>query len=162
MPKVQVIQSNIQGKGVFAGSDFKKGEVILDIDDSNIVDDQAKLPAEEREWCDYLGDKTVLMQEPERYINHSCEPNTFVRTIEGVRKVIAMRDIKAGEEITGDYAINGYYDNDTPCHCGTSRCRGIISPNFFKLPRERQREYMPYLDDWFVERFKKELEGIKK
>ena len=59
------------------------------------------------------------MQAPEKHINHSCDPNTYVKTLDGIRKVIAMRNIKLGEEITYDYAVNGYYDSDTPCRCGS-------------------------------------------
>ena len=39
------------------------------------------------------GGKVVLMQPPERYINHSCDPNSFVKTIDGVRHVLALLDI---------------------------------------------------------------------
>lgn len=52
-----------------------------------------------------MNGKVILMKEPERSINHSCDPNTYVKTINGVRRVLAMRGIKKGEEITFDYAI---------------------------------------------------------
>lgn len=160
MNKVLTKKSDIQGKGVFANQNFKKGEVVLDIDDTYEIEDQSKLSKAEQEWCDYLGDKTVVMQEPERYINHSCDPNSYVKTIKGIRKVIAMRDIDKGEEITYDYVINGYYDSAIKCHCGSKNCRKILNCNFFKLPKSIQRKYKPYLDTWFKRKFKKEISSI--
>jgi len=160
--KVEVKDSNIEGKGVFALIDISKGEVILEMDDSHVVKDKKDLTEYQKNYeCDWLEDgKIILMQSPEKHINHSCEPNTYVKTIDGIRKVVAMRDIKKGEEITYDYAINGYYDSDTVCHCGSKNCRGTLSPNFFKLPKQRQLEYLPYLDDWFRKRFQAELKEI--
>ena len=55
------------------------------------------------------------------YINHSCEPNAFMRVAPGWRVLFfALRDIAAGEEIT----IN-YRDPDHPrvCRCGARSCR---------------------------------------
>jgi len=159
--KIEVKKSKIEGTGVFAEEDIKKGEIILSMDDSNVVADVNSLTTYQQDYeCDWLADsKVILMQAPEKHINHSCDPNTYVKTIDGIRKVVAMRDIKQGEELTYDYAINGYYDCDTPCRCKSNICRGTISPNFFKLPRNRQLDYLPYLDDWFKEKFKVELEN---
>jgi hypothetical protein len=132
------------------------------MDDTHLVEDFEALSEYQKTYeCDWLdNDKIILMQAPEKHINHSCDPNTYVKTIDGIRRVIAMRDIKIGEEITYDYAINGYYDSDILCKCKSKNCRGTISPNFFKLPRERQLQYLPYLDTWFVEKFSGELQEI--
>jgi hypothetical protein len=89
------------------------------------------------------------MQPPERYINHSCDPNTYVKTVKGKRLVIARREIAAGEEITYDYSINSSGNTIWLCGCGAARCRREIHSDFFHLPIEFQREYRPLLDDWF-------------
>lgn len=163
MEDASVKKSPIQGKGVFANRDFAREEKILEIDDSHVVEDFDKLTKEQQQYeCDFLGDgRTVLMQSPERYINHSCDPNAYVRTINGIRTLLAMRDIKAGEEIAYDYVINGYYDGDQPrCTCGSANCRKIINCDFFKLSKTRQLEYLPYLDIWFKEQFKERLNNL--
>ncbi len=164
MKNVEVRNSPIQGKGVYALREFKAGEEVLEIDDSHVVTDESSLTQEQHAFdCDYLADgKIILMQEPEKYINHSCDPSTYVKTKKGIRKVLAMRDIKIGEEITYDYSINGDNDGTFECKCGAINCRGIYQGNFFKLPKELQIKYLPYLDDWFVKKHSTEIERLKR
>ena len=55
------------------------------------------------------------------FINHSCDPNAFMRVVPGLKVAIfARRDIRPGEELT----IN-YRDPDHPevCKCGAANCR---------------------------------------
>src|SRR3989344_7157958 len=155
--------SKVQGKGVFATQDIKKGSVVLEVDDSQVVEDASKLTKYQNEYeCDYLANgKVVLMQSPEKYINHSCDPSTYVKTINRKRKVLAMRDIKKGEEITYDYSINGYNDGTFKCRCGSPICRGVYQGNFFKLPKDIQIKYLPFLEDWFINEHKKEVKRLK-
>jgi hypothetical protein len=104
--------------------------------------------------CDYLeGGKTILMKFPERHINHCCEANSFVRTIHATRYVFAYRDIAPGEEITYDYCFNGYGDTIWECNCGSPLCRKEIHSDFFHLPVEKQIEYLPLLDDWYLREY---------
>jgi SET domain-containing protein len=162
MKNVIVKSSSVQGKGVYSLKNFRTGEVVLEIDDTHLVTDPKQLTNEEYEsHCDYFENKVVLMQSPEVYINHSCDPNTYVKTIGGIRKVLAMRDIKIGDEITYDYSINGDNDGTFKCGCGSKNCRGVYQGNFSKLPRELQLKYLQYLDNWFVNKHIKEIERLK-
>jgi SET domain-containing protein len=162
MKTIIVEQSEIQGKGVFAARCFHKGEVVLQIDDSHVVTDEITLTKDDREYsADFYDGKIVIMQEPERYVNHSCDPNCYVKTIDGVRNVLALRDIAEGEEITYDYAINGDNEGTFPCHCGSKRCRKTYIGDYFKLPIEFQIEYLPYLEDWFLKQHRKEITALK-
>lgn len=160
---VFVGESAIYGKGVFARRDFRRGEAILDIDDSHVVTDPSSLTREQHDFeVDYLArGKMVIMQPPERYINHSCEPNSYVKTTSGVRRLYAMRDIREREEITLDYSINGYGEGTFECNCASDQCRGVFRADFFKLPASLQIEYLPYLDDWFKEEFSCQLEELE-
>lgn len=161
--KVVVKKSAIQGNGVYAITNTKKSDVVLEIDDSQIVKKGTKLSKKQLEFdCDYLADGTVvIMQPPEKFINHSCDPNTYVKTIKGIRKVLAMRNINSGEEITYDYSINSFNEGTFKCNCGSKNCRKRYQGNFFKLPRSLQLKYLPYLDNWFVEEHKKEIKELK-
>lgn len=161
---VSVKDSGVQGKGVFAEKGFLKDEVILEIDDSHIVEDVSALTDYQQEYdCDYLSDgKTILMQSPEKFINHSCDPSTYIKTIRGKRKVFAMKNIKKGEEITYDYSINGYNDGTFECNCRNTNCRKVYQGNFFKLPKDIQLKYLPYLDSWFMKEHQEEINKLKK
>jgi hypothetical protein len=162
VPAVVVRHSGINGLGVFAAGCFSPGDVVLTIDDSYIVDDEHPVSRGEERHCDYLeGGKTVWMQVPERHINHSCDPNVFVRTIDGIRHVLALRDIKAGAEITYDYCINGYGDVVWHCNCGAACCRGTIHSDFFHLPLELQWQYLPLLDEWFRKERSEDIEKLR-
>ena len=159
---VYVKESPLQGRGVFAAKDFKKNNLVLEIDDTHVVEDENKLTPEQHAFdLDYLENKIVLMQEPEKYINHSCDPNTYVKTKNNIRQILAMRDISKGDEITYDYSINGDNEGTFECRCGSKNCRKIYQGNFFKLPIEIQKQYLPYLDDWFSKKHKKEIQQIK-
>jgi len=73
-----------------------------------------------------------------RYINHSCDPNCETEEIAGRIWIVAIRDIKAGEELSYDYML---YDGegDAPCQCGAKRCRGTLySPA--ELRRKKRAE----------------------
>lgn len=164
MTKVAVKESSIDGMGVFASKNIAKGKVVLAIDDSRVLTPELPLDESKGEFeyhCDYLADgKVVLMQFPERHINHSCDPNTFVKTILGVRYVFALRPIAADEEVTYDYCINSSGDTLWQCNCGSLRCRKIIHSDFFHLPYDLQVEYLPLLDDWYIEEYKDKVQSL--
>jgi uncharacterized protein len=166
---VAVRESGIHGRGVFAEKAFPKGAMVLEIDDSDPVLDRGKLTSEQEIFIDVFvtvdgREKTTWMKSPEKFINHSCEPNTHVRTNmrSGVRQTWALRDLREGDELTWDYALNIWEEwvGPIPCHCGAERCRRIIQGNFFTLPREIQRRYLPLLDLPFTKRFTREIQSL--
>ena len=144
---------------------LRPGDTVLVIDDSRIVDEAHPLRLELNEYpwhCDYLArGVVVLMQEPERHINSSCDPNTFVRTVGNRRNVIALRDIAAGDEITYAYIVNTAGGAVWECHCGAARCLGRIPSSFFELPLDRQLEYLPQLDVWFCEEHARDVARLE-
>lgn len=163
---IEVRASTIHGSGVFTKASFRSGETILSIDDARVVTLNASLISEEGEYeyhCDYLADgKVVLMRSPERHINHCCCPNTFVRTYDGRRYVIALNDIASGDEISFDYCINGGGDTIWECSCLHERCRRQIHSSYFNLPIVLQFEYRPLLDSWFVDENCIKLEQLER
>src|SRR3989338_10093049 len=110
---VIVRKSDIEGKGVFATRNFKKGETVLDWSDSPILTSQAEVLEEDKKYIYYDKDKRVLVKPPAMYVNNSCDPNTFIRDFFG----IAKRDIKKGEEITEDYSKENNPYLKIKCNC---------------------------------------------
>jgi GNAT superfamily N-acetyltransferase len=166
MNRVYIAESSIQGTGVFSSAHFSPGEIIMRIDDSRIVTDAAPLDPAKWEFehhCDYLaGGKVVLMQPPERFINHRCDPNPYVRTINGDRYVVALREIHPCDEITYDYCVNGDGDTAWDCCCKTPECRKRHLSGFFHLPVDVQTRYLALLEDCFVAEHRDEVEILKR
>lgn len=60
-----------------------------------------------------------------RFINHSCDPNTYIRCTPERAEFYARRAIAAGEELTCDYG-ESQHEGRLPCRCGAARCRGFL------------------------------------
>lgn len=60
-----------------------------------------------------------------RYINHSCEPNTYLRICYSKVEFWSLKKINKGEELTCDYGET-HHDGKLPCRCGAKNCRGFI------------------------------------
>lgn len=165
MTGVVARKSLIEGVGVFAGRRFSEGEVVLVIDTSRVVDEAHPLRPErgdQEDHCAYLQDgRVVLLGVPERHLNHSCDPNSYLNTVADELRVIARRSIEAGEEITLDYLINTHEGSRWRCNCGTDRCRGLLEASFFELPLELQKEYVVLLEYWFVEQHADAVSRLK-
>lgn len=162
---VRVAPSPIEGQGVFANRPFVWGETVLVLDTSRVVTEEDPIRTEKGEREDHLaflaGGEKFLLPEPERHLNHCCDPNAYLRTLdEGVR-VIARRPIGAGEEVTLDYLINTHGGTSWHCRCGADRCRGQLETSFFELPPDFQREYLPLLEIWFIEEHRDEIEALE-
>ena len=124
MSDVIVKESKIDGKGVFADRDFTKGEIVTKWNCSKtLTKTEAENASEEdKSYITFVKGRYTLLQPPEKYVNHSCNPNTTVKDFCDV----AIRDITKGEEITGDYSEDSPPDFVMQCNCGSKNCRGTI------------------------------------
>ncbi len=122
MFEVIVKKSKIQGKGVFAGRDFKKGEIVLKWNPTKLKKTQfSEISSQNKKYVSYFKNEAFLMNSPEKFVNHSCNPNTFTKKFCDVAK----RQIKKGEEITTNYSkeVKGL---DMLCNCGSKNCKKLI------------------------------------
>lgn len=139
---IEVRDSAIHGRGVYARQDIKKGRRILEYVGERISHREA-----DRRYMDKGDDdghtflfivdgRTVIDGgnggNPSRYVNHSCDPNC--ETVIDERRVFVetVRDIKAGEELGYDYQLT-WESTDEPedlalysCRCGAKNCRGTM------------------------------------
>jgi SET domain-containing protein len=123
--------SKLQGKGLFALKDFKKGEIVLNWNSDNKYlskDEVENLPDDQKRYIAVHNGRYLLIAEPERYMNHSCDPNTQNKI--GID--YALKDISKGEEITGDYENEGTLVGFA-CNCGSKNCRKVIHPRSIEI-----------------------------
>ncbi len=121
---VVIRESKIQGKGVFANINFKKVDVVMKWDASMILTlkEARRIPKRYRKYLVFYKGKFIVSAPPEKYLNHSCSPNTK----EGNLCDIAIRNIRKGEEITTDYSINSEHHYKMKCACKSRMCRKIV------------------------------------
>ena len=60
-----------------------------------------------------------------RYVNHSCDPNTYMRVCYSRVEFWSLRPLKKGEELTCNYGPT-HHDGKLPCRCGSKNCRGAL------------------------------------
>ncbi|MBU2638274.1 MAG: SET domain-containing protein-lysine N-methyltransferase [Nanoarchaeota archaeon] len=122
---VIIKKSKIEGEGVFAARDFKKGEIVIkwDISYQLSSEEAAAIPEKEKKHLAYTNGKIIVQQPPAKYVNHACNPNTQVKNFCDV----AIRDIKKGEEITSDYSSDLEPGETMKCNCGSKNCKRIIT-----------------------------------
>jgi SET domain-containing protein len=140
---IEIRQTKNKGKGVFALRNFRKGEVVFTNLRGKLVKnkDLEKILKSEGDHLDEINKETwEIMNPPGRFVNHSCDPNTVSK--ESSKKevpYIALRSIRKGDEITGDYRINAHAGNTWKCYCGSKNCSGEITSDFFTLSQKLQK-----------------------
>lgn len=104
MNDVVIGEGNLTGKGVYAGRNFIKGEIVIKYSLTSLSKEEYKqLPKSEKMFTHRHNGQIYLYSEPERYVNHSDDPNTYQ---DNERQYdIALRDINKGEMITSDVKI---------------------------------------------------------
>jgi len=128
---LDIARSNIEGKGCFATIGFRKHRKIAEYAGQRISNAEANRRATRRRLriC-ALNNRWSLDGSRggngTHYINHSCEPNAFMKILYNHILFIALRDIEPGEEITIDYESTLHSDKKR-CVCGAQRCRGTIN-----------------------------------
>lgn len=155
-PYISVRQSRIHGTGVYAKKKIKAGTRIIEYVGEKVTkkesDRRAQTPLENNAENEELG--AVYLFEinkkydldgyvpynTARFINHSCEPNCESDIVKGHVWIIALRDIKKGEEISYNYNYTWGDHEDHPCRCGSEKCVGFIlaEEHWPKLKRKKK------------------------
>lgn len=134
--------SRIHGKGVFAREPIPAGTRIIEYEGEHITDAQGdeRYPYDpELPYHTFLFklDDDLLIDggtggNISRWINHSCDPNCETVIEDDRIFVDAIRDIRAGEELTYDYHFivperhTAKVKKRYPCICGSGSCRGTM------------------------------------
>jgi len=100
-------KGNLAGKGVYADRDFRKGEVVIKYHLKSLTKEEFNnLPKNEKIFTHTHNGIINLYSEPERFVNHSNNPNTHQDSTN--KCDVALRDIKKGEEITTNATKDNY------------------------------------------------------
>jgi uncharacterized protein len=139
--KIEAREGSKFGRGIFALEDFKKQEVICQMQGPLITREEHIAKYGSLMFTDPLQIEEELyidLVEPYRSFNHSCEPNAGMRE-SGV--VFALSDIKKGEEVFFDYSTTCDDMWTMNCGCEHKRCRKIIS-KFVNLSVDLKEFYL--------------------
>uniref|UniRef100_A0A7S1BN14 [histone H3]-lysine(4) N-trimethyltransferase n=1 Tax=Corethron hystrix TaxID=216773 RepID=A0A7S1BN14_9STRA len=147
MTELSVRGSAIHGWGLFADRSYAVGDVVAEYIGeyvNNRVADVRERMYRRRRIQDYqfrvdadLVIDATLRGNHARYINHSCDPNSVAKIIDGdapdvhLKRVViyCVRNILPLEEITYDYQFPLEDDLDARivCLCKAERCRGFMN-----------------------------------
>ena len=153
--KTEVRQSKIHGRGLFAMADIAKDEIV-GVKGGHIVDRKTlrekitpRLGPVEIQIDNDLFIAPLTEEERELsmlYSNHSCDPNLGIR---GEITFVAMRDIRAGEELTHDWAMTDNDDYSVECNCAATDCRKTLTGKDWQRP-DLQKRYAGYFSAYLA------------
>ena len=156
-PKTAIQASKIAGKGLFATKNIVKDEIIA-IKAGHVLEKNAfrKLASKYKRVSLQISDNLFIAPIEDNeisrvnvHINHSCKPNVGLK---GHLATVAMRSIKAGEELTGDYCV-AYSDDffEFDCLCGSQNCRKKVTSNDWRVPH-LQKKYKGYFAQYLEDK----------
>ena len=132
-------------KGLFAVASIDRDEILIDLNGEETLSSPTKRSLQIGEGRHAFG-----REETVGYLNHGCDPNVFLDS--SCLCVRALRDIRAGEEVTINYAATEYEMHDSfPCDCGSPACLRTIR-GFKFLTRDQQLALKPYLAPYLLRR----------
>jgi uncharacterized protein len=165
-PKTEVRESKIHGRGLFAIADIAKDEIVA-VKGGHIINRKTlreqvtpHLGPVEIQIDHDLFIAPVTGEERELsmlYSNHSCHPNLGMR---GEITFVAMCDIRAGEELSHDWATTDDDDYSVECKCGAPNCRKILTGKDWQRP-DLQKRYAGYFSAYLADKIAQQaiLEG---
>jgi SET domain-containing protein len=128
---LKVGKSQIHGKGAYAINSIPARKKIGSMSGVIISRKEGRLKAKTKSsislvelWNGKSLDASQYSNEL-KFINHSCKPNTFMRTIGYHVEFYALRTINSGEELSCNYGET-HHDGKKKCTCGAEGCKGFI------------------------------------
>lgn len=159
-PKLEVRTTAKYGFGTFAQKNIKAHERLLVLSGYVMyLNEEEALPEDIRDNGIQVTDELSLAVTKRselggiNFFNHSCEPNAGIK---GQIFLVAMRDIKKGEEVTFDYAMTlARSKHASPyklaCLCGSPKCRKFITDDDWRNPKI-QKKYRGYFQYYIEEK----------
>jgi SET domain-containing protein len=140
-PLIVFKPSTIHGMGGFARRDIRRGKRIVEYVGNKLSKAKAQQALDQQNVYIFTLDDTYdvdgsVAWNPARFLNHGCNPNCEVEIVRGRIWIYALRDIKAGEELTYNYSYDFEDYENRPCNCGAPSCVGyMVAEQFFDTVR---------------------------
>jgi uncharacterized protein len=119
------VRTGIHGRGVFTDEPIVRGAHILDYTGPFLRYEQTTPETYALQIAPdlYIGESGSF----DDFVNHNCDPNSGL-LIDGTQvRLMAIRDIEAGDEIFFDYSTTMDEDDfEMHCRCGSPVCRGLV------------------------------------
>ncbi len=151
--KVEIRDSPIQGKGIFAKETIKKGEVVVIWGGTYVKKTAAEKAKADGKLIMQLDENLYSVEERREdstyCMNHSCNPNVWMKN---AFTLTARRDIQQDEELVADYALWEADENfimPWNCKCNSYLCRQKITGKdwlLFELQIRYQNHFSPLLN----------------
>lgn len=129
--KLRNAPSTIHGQGVFSSEAIPSRTKIGELSGVLISKREARKKVKEQQaihmvelWNGKALDCSEFRNEL-AFINHSCQPNCYMRNINNLVEFYSLRVIKANEELTCNYGET-HHDGQLRCNCGRDGCIGNL------------------------------------
>lgn len=120
------------GLGLFAAEPIRRGDRVIEYTGERISAEEA-----DRRGGMYLFEVTDKItidgsgrENIARYINYSCRPNCEAHNIRNRIFIVALRNIKSGEELTYDYGEEHVMEHIMPRGCRCDSCKAGNPPKY--------------------------------
>jgi uncharacterized protein len=139
---IEVRNSGVHGKGVFATTDLLKGETLIEYVGELLTWKKAQKrhphnPDDPNHtFFFHVNDKLVIDAavggNDARWINHACKPNCEPDDVNGRIFIKTLKKIRAGQELFYDYGLiieerlTKKLKAEYACRCGAASCRGTM------------------------------------
>jgi uncharacterized protein len=141
--RIEFRSSPIHGTGGYARNAILQGEVVLEYVGERITKEESlRRCALSNAYIFGLDEAHDLdgnvAANPARFFNHSCQPNCEAIEQNGRIWIVALRNIKAGEELTFNYGYSLEEYDEHPCRCGSENCVGfVLAEEYHEIIRQR-------------------------
>jgi len=120
-----LVKRSSAGLGLYAGQDIPKGACIIEYV-GRVIKGEEEYTSKSKYLFEVHSRKTIdgrARTNTARYINHSCRPNADIEIRKGQVIIMAIKNIKAGEEIHYDYGKEYWNEHIKKIGCRCEKCK---------------------------------------
>lgn len=117
------VKRSSAGLGLFAGERIPKGACVIEYVGRTVSKEESE--TSKSKYLFEISKTKTIDGKPKinkaGYINHACNPNCETEIAKGRIFVMAIKDIKPGDELTYDYGKEYCLEHCVPCRCSAKK-----------------------------------------